>query len=483
MRIHPQGDLITVPPAIPTPETGRTTRDVAAVVFRRKRIVLALFCGALGTAAAGTVWVRRVVDPPRWTSGLKFVVRRDRVDAVVTTAERSVPGIAGTVTPQEVLAEVELLKSADVVERLAEQAGAPVERVQRGLTAEPVAAGRNTTNFISVRYSSPDREEVLRVLGRLPEVYLEKHLSVNRRPRVAEYFQGQAAAYDDSLRRAEEELAEFEKRISESSPSGTRQTLAEVEQQRFETDAALREAESTAAELDRLWSATPAEIRRARAAAPSPHLERLKAELLDLESERARATRYRDLQRLEARMLEIQKTITGQASGGQEQSEPNPARVALEEQRNRTRLALAGLRARRGALLEAAQRLREQAAAEKLRTAENSARLAQLRRRVKSAEGDAQFYHKKYAEAREAELLDRNRVVNVFLAEGPRPPVRAERRSSWFYLGLGGVLAMAAATAGGFAVEMLDHSVHTPRQLERLTSLPVLASIPDSKRE
>lgn len=447
------------------------------MIFRRQRIILTLFVSLFGMAAVAAVWVRPRLDPPQWTAGLRFLVRRDRVDAVVTPSDRPPPGPPASVMPQEVLAEIELVKSADVVEQVAREAGAPLERMQQGLAAEAVVSGRNTTNLIAVRYMSPDRAEVIRVLSKLPEVYLQKYLSVNRRPGVVEYFRSQSEVHERELREAEEELAGFEKDLPALAVEGR-----ESERPRADTEAGLRDAESRAGELERQLSGTPLTITRSREAEESPYLGRLKNQLLELENRRAQATRYREIVPLEARIADLRRRMAAETRGPVEESVVNPARAPLEAEARRWQVELAGLRARGAVLAGEERRRREQAAAARLITAENSVQLAELRRQVKAAEEIFLLYRKKYAEAKEAEMLDRNRVLNVSLAEAPRAPTRVEKRSLAFYLGWSWVLALAISMAAGFAADLLDHSIHTPRQLEGCSSLVVLACIPESRR-
>jgi len=447
------------------------------VIFRRGRIILTLFVSLFGMAAVAAVWLRPRLDPPQWTAGLRFLVRRDRVDAVVTPSDRPAPGPPASVTPQEVLAEIELVKSADVVEQVAREAGAPLERMQQGLAAEAVASGRSTTNLIAVRYSSPDRAEVTRVLSKLPEVYLQKYLSVNRRPGVVEYFRSQAEVHERQLREAEEELAGFEKDLPAPAVESR-----EPERPRADTEAGLRDAESRAGELERQLSVTPPTITRSREAEESPYLGRLTNQLLEVENRRAQATRYREIVPLEARIADLRRRIAAETRGPVDESVVNPARAPLEAEGRRWQVELAGLRARRAVLAGEERRRREQAAAARSITAENSVQLAELKRQVKAAEEIFLLYSKKYAEAREAELLDRNRVLNVSLAEAPRAPTRVEKRSLAFYLGWSWVLALAISMMAGFSTDLLDHSIHTPRQLEDCSSLVVLACIPESRR-
>ena len=499
-------DVVPVSRPVYQTGAGTTLRDVVAVLFRRKRIILGLFCSMLLTIGLAVTWLQPYLDPPRYVSGLKFIFKKDRFDAVVTPADRAVPGLTTTVSPQEIHSEIELLKSSDVLERLAREAqvaplhagpAAPGERETRqalrrlsqDLVAEPVVAGRNTTNLIAVRYTASDPAEVLRVLNRLPEIYLEKYLSVNRRPAALEYFRSQSESSEQQLREAEEELAEFEKQQPALAVEGhqhqARQKLLELEKQRAETEAAIREAESRAAELARQLTALPATTTTTRPLPEPAYLGRLKTQLLELENQRAQVTFYREIEQLDRRIGELRQAIASETqawAGRAEENVPNPLRAPFEAEVLRNQVSLAGLRARRASLIEQERTGREQLAAARLIAAENAVPLAELTRNVKAAEENSLYYRKKYAEAREADLLDQKRVFNVSVAEGPRSPERVEKRGAWFYLAIGFLLAAAGASAAGFTAEMLDHSIHTPRQLENHSSLAVLACLPESKR-
>ena len=236
-------------------------------------------------------------------------------------------------------------------------------------------------------------------------------------------------------------------------------------------------------ELARQWNALPATVSTTRPAADSTYLDRLRTQLLELENRRAQATFYREIEQLDRRIGELNQAILreSQAQGARiESKEPNPLRPANESEQLRNQVLLAGLQARRVSLIEQERVAREQVAASRLITAQNAARRAELLRNGRTAEENFALYRKKHAEAQEAEALDARRVLNVSLAEGPRPPAPVPKRGQWFYVALGFLVAVAGGTAGGFAAEALDRSIHTPRQLEHCSSLAVLASLPES---
>ena len=479
-------DLVPSASAVYELRAGTTVRDIAAVLFRRKRILLFLSGPIFAGTLLGATWLRPYLFPPRYVSGLKFILKKDRFDAVVTPADRAVPGLTTTVSAQEIHSEVELLKSADVMDPLARHARVPLERLNRDLMAEPVVAGRNITNLIAVRYSAPDPAEVTRVLEKLPDLYLEKHLAINRRPVALEYFRSQAEAYEQQLQQAEEELVDFENQQpalgTEDQQRQAHQKLAAIENQKFETEAAIHDAQSRNTELAKQMEALPATIPAIRRAEESACLQRLKNQLLELGNQRSKATFYREIEQLDRRIREVRQAIAGEAQPAQiEESVPNPLHAAVKGELLRSQAALAGLRARIASLAGQETVCREELAAARSIVVENAGLKAELLRNMKAAEESHSLYRKKYAEAHEAEDLDRKRILNVALAEAPRAPSRAGGRGLWFYLAFGFLLAAAAGTTAACAAEALDHSIHTPRQLENCSSVVVLASIPASR--
>ena len=93
-----------------------TLRDVVAPVFRQRRlatlIFLGIFVGAILTA---------LLLPRKYEAEMKILVNRDRVDSVVTpNPAMPVPAEPVPVVSEEDLnSEVELLKSRDLIEKVA----------------------------------------------------------------------------------------------------------------------------------------------------------------------------------------------------------------------------------------------------------------------------------------------------------------------------------------------------------------------------
>src|SRR5262249_57627575 len=125
-----------------------------------------------------------------------------------------------------------------------------------------------------------------------------------------------------------------------------RQKLASIEKERLATQSALHDADGRTLELARQLSALPEMVRSAIRAEEPAHLQRTKAELSDLQAQRARATFYRDIVKLDSRIRELRQAIASEAPPASPESVPNPLRITAEGELLRSQTILAGLRAR-----------------------------------------------------------------------------------------------------------------------------------------
>src|SRR4051794_20056847 len=87
-----------------------TLRDVVAIAFRRKRLILISFFFLCGLAALLLSLV-----PNTYDAEMKILVKQSRVDPPVTPDQGQVQRM-GNLTEQDLESEAELLKSRDVPE-------------------------------------------------------------------------------------------------------------------------------------------------------------------------------------------------------------------------------------------------------------------------------------------------------------------------------------------------------------------------------
>src|SRR5882724_2106750 len=196
-------------------------RDLAAVLFRQKRLVMPVFGVTLAL-----VLVYGLLRP-RYESEMKFLVEKQRVNPMVGSAELAVPLLRTDVTEEELNSEAEMLGDRDLLREVVrkvglvrhgvldrilepsadEQMDSAVKRLQRYLKVEPM----KHTNLVHVSYRSSDRDEALKVLGTLMREYLAKHTEVHRAAGQSHFFDQQAHHYDEVLQTSEQNMASYER--------------------------------------------------------------------------------------------------------------------------------------------------------------------------------------------------------------------------------------------------------------------------------
>src|SRR6476659_7335573 len=90
-----------------------TLRDLLTIAFRHRRLMAISFLGILAAAA-----IVAMLQPKRYSAGIKILVKRERVDPVVTAEASAQPQFALAVTEEDMNSEVELLKSRDLLEKV-----------------------------------------------------------------------------------------------------------------------------------------------------------------------------------------------------------------------------------------------------------------------------------------------------------------------------------------------------------------------------
>ena len=90
-----------------------TIRDFVTVVFRHKKLMALSFVGILLAAT-----LVAVLQPSRYQAQMKILVKRERIDPVVTPQASAISPAAVPVTEEDLNSEVELLKSRDLLEKV-----------------------------------------------------------------------------------------------------------------------------------------------------------------------------------------------------------------------------------------------------------------------------------------------------------------------------------------------------------------------------
>jgi uncharacterized protein involved in exopolysaccharide biosynthesis len=158
----------------------------------------------------------------------------------------------------------------------------------------------------------------------------------------------------------------------------------------------------------------------------------------------------------------------------EETTDRDPTRTLIEGDLVKVRSDLASMRARKGETQESIRKY--QAMVEGLSQKEIA--YQRLVRSVKEAEDIYLVYTRRLEEARIAEEMDRRRILNVAVVEGPTVPSMPAGPRPALILLLGAVLASALSVVVTFILDRLNASFHTPDDVEDILNVPVLASVP-----
>ena len=480
------------------PDTGSrasvwTLRELAAALFRRKRLFLISF----GTITAVTLGATLLL-PNRYQSRMKILVKNTRADVVITPEATNATSGNSEVTESQINSEIALLTSKDLLEQVVIQSGLdkasksrfstdsvpPIERAVLQLEKDLEIEATKKAEIIEVRYTAVSPEVAALVLQTLANLYLEKHLKLHRPAGTQEFFQTQTDQYAGQLRTAENNLATFQRQQDFTSLEPEKQLnlqkMVEARGRYLDAEGAVKDITERINKLQQQLRALPARIATQSRALPNQYsIERLGTMLVELKNKRTQLlTKLRPDDRL---VKEIDQQIkdtsvaleeTKRANNVEQSSDVNPLRQTLETELARARLDLAGQQARRDDLTHQI----DQYQAVLARLDQATAQTADLERQLKTAADNYQLYAKKQEEARIGDELDQKKITNVALAEKPIP----QRTPAWpnrrLIPALGMFLALFVSLAIVFIAELMRDTVHTPGELELLMTMPVIAT-------
>ncbi len=475
-----------------------TARDVVAIGFRHQRVLVLCFCGVvLG------VLLSALVLPAKYRAETKLLVKRERVDPVVSPEQNAPMMFHDTVGEEEINSEVELIQSQDVLQKVVSTCGLDKksflgsivhygetdqnrqDRAILSLRSDLQLEVIKKTNIISIAYESKKPALAQQVLATLDKAYLDKHLEVHHPAGQVEFFEQEADKYKADMMKAEGELAKFSGGQDGVAPTTQRdmvlQKLADFNSSLDTTRASIAEAEKRLSDLEAQNKNTPSSITTSSKKGDNAQvLENLKATLLTLEMKRTELlTKYQPTYPL---VVEVDKQISDtHAALTLEETSPvkeettgqNPTFAWVNSELAKARADLAGLQARETALHAVVNMYMSQAR----KLEEQGILQGDLLRAKKTDEENYLLYTKKKEEARIADALDRNRILNVSVAQGPVLP-SLPTRSLWIFGLVACLLGSAVSLGVVFAIDYADQSFRTPSEVMSELRIPVLAAVP-----
>jgi uncharacterized protein involved in exopolysaccharide biosynthesis len=475
-----------------------TARDVAAIGFRHQKVLFLCFVGVLLGVGLSSLFL-----PAKYKAETKLLVKRERVDPVITPETSAPMTFHDTVSEEEINSEVELMTSSDVLQKVVVTCGLDKKKVLSGIlhpwqtaanrTDKAVADLRSElqvevmkkTNVISVSYESKDPRVAQKVLATLDDVYLQKHLDVHHPSGQFEFFDQQAEKYRQDMMAAEAQLKQFADQQGGVAPATMRdmtlQKLADFNSSLSTTRASIAESQKRIADLEKQAQSTPQRLTtQMKSGNNAQVLENLKSTLLTLEMKRTELlTKYQPTYPL---VLEVDKQLTDtRAALANEESSPvkeettdqNPTYAWVNGELAKAKADLSGMQAREIALTTVINTYQDQS-----RKLEQQGILqSDLNRTKATDESNYMLYTKKKEEARIEDALDRTRLLNVSIVQTPMLPSIPTRSPGIFAL-VAVLLAAAVSLGVVFAIDYADQSFRTPSEVMSELRIPVLAAVP-----
>jgi uncharacterized protein involved in exopolysaccharide biosynthesis len=484
------------------PDEGRqtlTARDLLAIGFRQRRLIIHTFLGILSIAV-----VIAFLLPKKYEAQMKILVRHERAEQVVSPERESPVQWPTQVSEEELQSEAELIRSRDLLGKVVvacdlqarggggsfwnrqgeneeQKIARAVLKLEKDLTVQPI----KLTNLISATYKSSDPQVAAKVLNSLAGLYLEKHLAMHRAPGQFEFFHQQAEDYRKALANAEEKLTSFSKEQGVVNPALEKdisvRKLAEFKAEAKGAQTTIAESRQRIQTIESQLATLPDRQTTQVRTSDNPQLmQNMKSKLLELELHHTDLLSkfeptYRPVQEVEEQIAQTKAAIAAaeKAPLRDETTDRDPTYEALRAELAKAKSNLAATQAgaaATSALVRSYGKENEQLDRKELLHQD-------MLRAAKADEENYMLYLRKAEEARISDALDRQRFSNVVVAEPAAVPFTSQAR--WLVVMILGVLfASFAGVILALVVDRWDPSFRTPEEVESFLGSPVVAAFP-----
>ena len=463
-----------------------TRREVAVCVFRQRAVFVICFLLVI----AGFVLTGQFTS--RYRVEMKILVRKERVDPVVTTGQNSTPELQSlTVREEDLNSEADLLRGDDLLRDVVVQAGLVPEgsndpitiakalrKLQRKLDVSPIAK----TDLISVSYESSNPERSRRVLTTLESLYLAKQRNVRVNDFQINFFNQQVSIERNALAAAEAKLLDFTQTNGVVSAALQRdltvRRMEDLNQEQLQNEADMANLQGRVKKLAAQLSTEKPRILTESKKADNPQLlQQLKSSLLVLQLKRTELLnkydpQYRLVEDVDREIATAQRLIDDQANAlvSENSSNINPIYQGLETELEQATAQLFGLREKQVQLARSSADLEK--SAENLVAKDSEQQVLLLE--VKTAQDQYQLYVDKLEQARMTHALDKNGILNVVVAQEPVTPALPQNS---VLSSLAAVLftGLLLSLGGAILVDVFDPTVRNAAELGETLNVPILA--------
>lgn len=475
-----------------------TIRDLSEGLFRHLRVFLIVS----GIAFALTLyWTFGTAK--RYTSEMVLLVQNARGNEIISPGQNPVAS-APDVTEEQLNSEIAVLNSNDLLDELVDPdwVGRPKAEITReemlrhdrlvnGLKARLDVSAIRSSHAIEVKLTTSSPEEGQRTLTALLHAFLEKQTQLGRAPGSTKFFSDQADRYEEALRLARQELADYQEQHGfvslDSHEAILAQKLSDVnsglQSNEVEMSAIRRLVESDSASLasiDKRISTTE------KVGPASGAIDELNSRLVAQKNKLTELlTIYKPDDRLVKQLKEeIAETEDGIARASKPESREmstdiNPIWEETQQRLTTNRSKLGSLSAVHSVLVNQAAALRSEL--------DGSESLSPAFEALRQKIDDLQNGYKSVLEKRDAavmaDLMDRQQWMNVAVVESPTLGLTPTHPRPVQDLTIGALTSVLLGLVIVFMAESGRRTASTAAELERMSGYPVLAVVPLEHQE
>jgi len=494
-----------------------TMRDLnywIELMFRRKNAFLETAGIILGLVVLGTLFW-----PPVYQSTAKIFVQNNRAQLLVSpdlqTESSQNPGIvANPVSEQDLNSEVELLTSLHLVKQaiaglpmpydsnlLQDTVGLALQLPSSGyrlLHDSPPLDPRDQwalklanhvnvlvvkrSNIIEVDFRAHDARWSHQFLSRLITQYQAYHAGLSNDPEAAQFFDQQAKQLNERLNASEEKLREFQVKSGITSLTDQKQALvarlSDLQLQEAKTSSDLASANQQVASLTQYLQSTPEQISKETRKVQNLALQQIKPQVMELEAERADLlSRYQPnskrITEIDAKLAAATRILNREnhLDVQEASTDLNPIWVTLEQNLKQSQENAASLQASQAVISRQVEETRQNLTD----MVNNGLVIDRLQRQVDNDKDAYTAYVRKSEEARAAQGLNLNKILNVSLAQAPTQPLTPVFPIIWLNLLAGVVMAGCAGLAAAYWEEQRDPRIYSAAAVEEASGVSTIA--------
>ncbi|SRR5579875_250942 len=488
------------------------------LILRRRSTVVQVAAALFGLILLGTLlW------PPVYRSTAKILIQDNRAQYLVSSdLQPNTQQTALTVKPvseEDLNSEIELLTSTYLIKQAVAELTPPASftnpvssafsmalslpnlgyhllhetptltprdkwalALERHLSSSPI----KRSNVIEVSFRAHDPEWTHTFLVHLLNEYLAYHARISHDPQAEKFFQEQADALQAKLYASEDKLRAFQLQNGITDLQAQKQTmvnrLSDLEGQFQRTATELAGAREQVATLEAQLGKTPEHIDKETRSVQNLALSQLKPQVMQLKAERAELlARYQPtsqrIQEIDAKIAAAERILEREdhLEVNERSVDLNPVWVTVDTSLDEARVKADSLSASVKVLKDSIQEMHKRL--DKL--VNDAVSMERLQRQVMTDRDTYLSYVRKTEEARTAQALNLNKILNVSIAQPPTLPLRPVFPKVWLNLIAGLLLGFTLGIIVAYLEERQDERIFSPVTIAEVASLETIAILRD----